>query len=437
MRPILRVAKGNAVINVISLANGVLFTGFLSRLVTVESFSTWSWINSAVGLCAISDMYLLVFIQNLITRNLVLGKRKFADFVFRSMFFLQLMFAAILGVLLVIFLWAVRVNGSFNTENGSLWLLFAVALSTQLISQALGIFGAYYSGRGDSDKSNLMLLGKAIIQNFILVFCCYIGISFEASALLFFIAGPLLLALHYLKGNAQYRPHAFRFKWRRVRWVFIYLWRKAKLPAWGALRIVDAVRNNIPLVLSYFALNSTLIADYVFVSRFNIIALTIASAMFSSFVPQIVSMQIKSNQRELTGAIVKLLYATIILGFGYCAIMLSTADGIASLWAGREVLLAPSFVLAVALSGVVQVTQSLLWNVLIGLNDISALLRCSIWACVVTITVLVFAFAVVGANALPISIFSGSVVFCILAIVLVRTVLRKQVPNRDKRPTIC
>ena len=425
MRSILQVATGNAVINLISLANGVLFTGFLSRLVTVENFAAWSWINSAVGLCAISDMYLLLFIQNLITRNFVLGKRKFADFMFRSMFILQLLFAAVLGGFVVVFLGFIRESRSLGYEDGGLLFLFVVALATQLLSQALGIFGAYYSGRGDSDKSNLMLLTKAITQNILIIFSCYVGVSFDVSVLLFFISGPLLLALHYAKGNAHYRPHAFQLRWRHIRWVLAYLWRRAKLPVWGALRIVDAVRNNIPLVLGYFALNSTSIADYVFVSRLNVVALTVASGVFGSFVPKIVSMQIKNDKGELAKVIAKGVVVTTILGLAYCLAMLLIADRITSIWAGREVLLASSFVLAVALSGVVQVIQSLLWNVVIGLNDIKALLRASFLACVVTVGVLVVSIHTIDANALPISVFSGSVAFCTFAIASVRSLSRK------------
>lgn len=424
MRSVLRVATGNAVINLISLANGVLFTGFLSRLVTVENFAAWSWINSAVGICAISDMYLLLFIQNLITRNFVLGKRKFADFMFRSMFILQLLFAAILGAFVVVCLEFVRENKTLGYEDGGLLFLFVVALAAQLLSQALGIFGAYYSGRGDSDKSNLMLLIKSIAQNILIIFCCYVGASFEVSVLLFFISGPLFLALHYAKGNAHYRPHAFQLKWRHIRWVLAYLWRRAKLPVWGTLRVVDAVRNNIPLVLGYFALNSTSIADYVFVSRLNVVALTVASGVFGSFIPKIVSMQIKNDKDELTKVVIKGVVVTTVLGLAYCLAMLLMADRITSIWAGREVLLASSFVLAVALSGVVQVIQSLLWNVVIGLNDIKALLKSSFLACVVTVGVLVVSIHTIDANALPISVFSGSVAFCIFAIASVRSLSR-------------
>lgn len=411
MRSLSKVALGNVAVNLMHLLNGVVFIGLLSRLTTVAEFSQWGWVSSVVGMLAISDFYLLLFLQNLITRQFAQGRRRFADYVFRAMFWLQLLMAATLAST---FLSAYLLTKCFGLNDhlvGAMTSIVLVATFAQLLSQGLGIYGAYYGGRGDSDALNLMLLIKSIIQNVILLVTLKVGFGFEWGVVFFYISGPVLLSFIFIKGEKKYDPHKFWPSKKSLTWTVFFLWRRAKLSQWAALRVLDAVRTNIPLVLGYFFVQNAELADYIVLSRLNTAMTVLAGGVFSPLVPRILTLRVTGQTRALKKKIIDFIFPAILFCFAYLVLMFFGADLITSTWAGRAVVFANSLILLVALSGLSQLMQLLMWNFMLGLDDVSALLASSVISLIALSATLYLLLSVSKIYALPVSMVIGSICF--------------------------
>jgi O-antigen/teichoic acid export membrane protein len=411
MRSGFQVGFANTIVNGLTLINGVMFLGFLSRHISLDDFAKWSWINSTVALCAVSDLYLMLYLQNAITRNFAKGRGKFADFLFRNMFYLQLIFAMLLGTFFMLQIGALHLLGLNIFENTNVEILFVTALIVQLFSQPLGIFGAYYAGKGDSDLSNMMLLCKAIGQNVIFAAAIFCGYSFLVGGMLYFLSGLIFLFFCYVRGETYYKPNSFGITFKRLKWSLTYLKRRANLLSWGAVRIIDAIRNNIPLVLGYFVLSSINIADYVFITRINTVMTVVASGFFSAMSPRILAMKTKGDLRGLRILIDRSLILTFWIAFSYCVAMMLGAEIVTSFWTGRNVELELILILGVAFSGVAQILQSLMWNIILGLDNVSTLCEVSLGACLATLLVLIFMLPNFGISALPLATLIGSLIF--------------------------
>ena len=411
MRPFRQVALVNAAINLMHLLNGVAFIGLLSRLTNLDDFAAWNWLNSMASIVAISDLYLLLYVQNLITRQSTMGRKRFGDYIFRNMFWLQLILAVVIGGAATI---VYAASNSFEVpdqEAGLHLYTIAIAITAQLLSQGLGIYGAYFGGRGDSDTSNLMLLGKSIVQNFILIAALISGTSFEMGAILFYISGPLILAVIFRQGEIKYKPTQFRLSSRRLLWFIAYLWKRARLRHWATLRVLDAVRNNAPLAIGYFYVNSTSLADFIFISRLNGVVVLVASSFFNPMVPRLLAMRVNSQTERLS----KVVTASLIISAVFCALyllgMLISAEYIASLWAGRPVQLETTLVAIVTIAGLAQLIQTLLWNIALGMDDVAVLLVSSLAGTSMAMAMLVLLLDKASVCALPISSLVGATVF--------------------------
>ena len=423
MRSVLKVGSANAVVNIFSLLNGVLFIGFLSRNISIAEFASWTWINSSTALCAISDLYLLLYAQNLITREFAKGKRRFADFIFRYMFYLQLIFAGLLGIFILGIIQIFNAKGITLFTDRSVGILFGIALIVQLASQSLSIFGIYFGGRGDSDKANLFLLIKAVGQNLIYTIAFLCGANFFYSSILYFICGPLFLFLFYKKGETTYKPYKFRMTIKKLKWMLSYLWMRGNFAVWGALRVVDSIRNNIALVIGYFSLSSTALVDYVFVARLNTLMLVISTGLFNPLVPKILELKTKGSTKALSEIIAHVLLITLGIGAFYCASMGLLTERIVTIWSGRTIELKLVFIVSMTLSGVLQVLHTLMWNILLGLDDISALLKLSIVSVIVSTFMLLILLPSITELALPVAIIMGSATFFILGYFNVKKML--------------
>lgn len=424
MRSFRRVALVNAAINLMHLVNGVVFIGLLSRLTNVDDFAAWNWLNSAASIVAISDLYLLLYVQNLITRQSTMGRKRFGDYVFRNMFWLQLILAVVIvGAVTIVY----ATSKSFKIpeqEAGLHLYTIAIAITAQLLSQGLGIYGAYFGGRGDSDISNLMLLGKSIAQNLILIAALISGASFEVGAILFYISGPLILAAIFRQGENKYKPTQFRFSSRRLLWFIAYLWKRAQFRHWATLRVLDAVRNNAPLAMGYFYVNSASLADFIFISRLNGVVVLVASSFFNPMVPRLLAMRVNSQTERLS----KVVTASLIISTVFCVLyllgMLISAEYIASLWAGRPVQMETTLVAIVTIAGLAQLIQTLLWNITLGMDDVAGLLVSSLAGTSLALAMLLLLLDEASVNALPISSLVGATVFSMCAFWMISRSIR-------------
>jgi O-antigen/teichoic acid export membrane protein len=426
VRSILQVAFGNSLVNLLSLINGAVFIALFSRLISVDDFAAWNWINSAVSMFCISDLYLMLFLQNLITRDFAKGRKKFANFIYSGMFVMQLGFAGLIALSFILVDKFVGVNTIFKIVDIKIWKLFELALISQLISQGLGIFGAYFSGKGDTDISNLLLLFKACIQNIILIVSLYFGLGFVFSTEIFFVIGPIILWIFHLYVKQVYSAGKFKLKLHHFGWILTYLWKRAQVLWWGSLRILNAIRDNIPLVVGYFVLSSISIADYALIIKLNTIALTVATGFFGALVPRILALQVQGNHKELRQMIIQVLGYSGIFGIFYIFGMIFFAQKIISIWVGRNINYETLYVFIIAFGGVLQIFQNMLWNIFLGLQWISRLVLVSFFSCLTICIVLMVLLNKCGAYALALSLLVGGLVFCVASVFLLRSINREK-----------
>jgi O-antigen/teichoic acid export membrane protein len=423
MRSGIKVGISNALVNLITLINGVLFLSFLSRQLTIQDFAKWSWINSTVSLIAISDLYLTLYLQNTITRNFAKRRKRFAEYLFRNIFYLQLIFALIIIAVVFIILVLLSLLGIIIFDDNILKILFIVALSSQLLSQPTSIYGAYFAGKGDSDISNFMLLCKAIGQNILFASVLISGFTFFAGGVIYFMSGLFFLVLYHKIGEEHFQPYLFTVSVKSLKWTLIYLKQQAKLFTWGAVRIIDAIRNNIPVVAGYFFISSISLVDYVFITRLNTIIIVIAAGFFSTLSARILTMKTKLDLKGLRSTIAHTLNLTIGIGIVYSLAMMFGAEYVTSIWSGRSIEFESVMILMVALSGVAQIIQSLMWNIVLGLDNVSILCNLSLGACLATVLTLILLYPNYGVAALPIATLIGSLVFISYAFIKIKIYL--------------
>lgn len=422
MRSFRGVAKNNVVISLLSMVNGVVFIALLSRLVSVAEFAEWSWVTAAVGLFAVTDLYLLIYLQNFVTASAVRRQRRLVAFLFDNLF----VFEWILGIAVLALAGIVAaVLMAFHPEKlpqATLGLMFC-ALAVGLFSQALSMFGAYINGRGDVDRLSAIMLAKTVWQNLVMLVLLGLGATFHVSAWAYFVAGLGFLAVFHYYGRRRFGRSSKPVTLRSLTLVLVFLWRRGRMAWWATLRIFDAVRQNILIFLGFLLLSNVIIADYSFVSRLNNIALIVAMSIFGPLVPRLLSMKERNDIAGVRGVVHRTVryisfYAIAsIVGFS------ALAGPVASFWAGREINYDTAYVIVIAISGAAQILQTLFWNILIGLNRVREL---TIYTCTTTL-LLAITLAVclgrIGEMALPVATLVGAGAFSLVSLNFLRRYL--------------